>query len=422
MKVNYIEIENLKCFEYQEFVLSPCFTVFIGNNGRGKTALLDAIALGLQPFVSTFDSSLSNSKQIEEEYVRRVTKTLGQDVRAEPQYPLSINLTCSLNGGETSWKRTLGGRGSHSDELKNLSNLVNSLKEQKNSPLPLLAYYRTNRIWKGDEKNTVSVKNKRLRGYADCFNAGRSFNRLIDWLSEEFQSNPSSTTLVVVKQAVEQCLAEDWHTIDYVPGEDSKGIVATATDGRYLPVHLLSDGYRNMLATVADIAYRAVTLNPDLGNKAAEETEGIVLIDEMDLHLHPKWQRTMIEQLHKAFPKIQFIGTTHSLFVVQSLPLKLGEVVSLDDPDLTAEYYNRSIEEIADNLMDVNVPQKAERFVQMESTAERYYQLLKSADKDNENELKKLAKQLDQLEMRYSDDPAYTAFLRMQRLNEIGQL
>lgn len=82
---------------------------------------------------------------------------------------------------------------------------------------------------------------------------------------------------------------------------------------------MLSDGYRNMVAMVADIALRAATLNPQFGAEAARATSGLVLIDEIELHLHPKWQREVIPSLRRAFPKMQFIATTHSPQVVASV-------------------------------------------------------------------------------------------------------
>ena len=81
----------------------------------------------------------------------------------------------------------------------------------------------------------------------------------------------------------------------------------------------LSDGQRIMLSLVADIAYRAAWMNPHLEDRVLQETDGIVLIDELDLHLHPKWQRTVVDDLRRTFPKIQFIATSHSPFIIQSL-------------------------------------------------------------------------------------------------------
>ena len=79
---------------------------------------------------------------------------------------------------------------------------------------------------------------------------------------------------------------------------------------------------------VADIARRACLLNPHLGGAVLEETPGIVLIDELDLHLHPKWQRRIIGDLRRTFPKIQFIATTHSPQLIGQV--KPDEILLLD--------------------------------------------------------------------------------------------
>ena len=88
--------------------------------------------------------------------------------------------------------------------------------------------------------------------------------------------------------------------------------------GERLPFSFLSDGYRNMVALVADVAWRAAVLNPHLGKDAAARSEGVVLIDEIDLHLHPRWQRRVLGNLRRTFPGLQFVTTTHSPQVIAS--------------------------------------------------------------------------------------------------------
>ena len=90
------------------------------------------------------------------------------------------------------------------------------------------------------------------------------------------------------------------------------------------------------MAIASDIAYRMAVLNPHLLDKVTEETDGIVLIDEIDMHLHPSWQRKVIDSLHKTFPKVQFILTTHSPTVLTNVPkeniriLDNGEIYTPD--------------------------------------------------------------------------------------------
>lgn len=94
------------------------------------------------------------------------------------------------------------------------------------------------------------------------------------------------------------------------------------------PFFNLSDGQRCMLAMVGDIAQKAAKLNPQFGNQVLFETPGVVLIDELDLHLHPRWQRQVISDLRRTFPKIQFICTTHSPQLIGQV--KSEEIILLD--------------------------------------------------------------------------------------------
>ena len=81
----------------------------------------------------------------------------------------------------------------------------------------------------------------------------------------------------------------------------------------------LSDGYKNTLSMIADIAYRMAVLNPWLLDNVLAETPGVVLIDEIDLHLHPLWQQRIIGDLRSIFPKVQFIVSTHAPIVISSV-------------------------------------------------------------------------------------------------------
>lgn len=121
-----------------------------------------------------------------------------------------------------------------------------------------------------------------------------------------------------------------------------------------LPFRMLSDGYRNTLGMIADIAYRMAVLNPQLLENVVRETPGVVLIDEVDLHLHPKWQRQIIKDLSIAFPKVQFIVTTHSPNILTTI--KKENVIVIDDHRVIRNIpntYGRDINTILFELMEV---------------------------------------------------------------------
>ena len=94
-------------------------------------------------------------------------------------------------------------------------------------------------------------------------------------------------------------------------------MLLTNREGIDLQVDQLSGGYKAVLSVVADIAKRMSLANPDSLNPLEEEA--VILIDELDLHLHPRWQKTIVEDLKRTFPNCQFIISTHSPFIIQSL-------------------------------------------------------------------------------------------------------
>jgi predicted ATP-binding protein involved in virulence len=164
---------------------------------------------------------------------------------------------------------------------------------------------------------------------------------------------------------------------------------------------------------------RAVLLNPQLGEKVLEETPGIVLIDELDLHLHPKWQRRIIEDLRRTFPKIQFIATTHSPFLIQSL--RSGEELIMLDGQPTAELGNMSLEEIARGIMGVSRPEVSERYEEMKAIVRNYLETLELAAKSPEDKLEAFKNELAKPIAPYADNPAFQAFLEMKRAAKLGE-
>ena len=279
----------------------------------------------------------------------------------------------------------------------------------------MISYYGTGRLWIQRRETVVETlsPNSRFRGYENCLSNSYELKKLIRWFkTQEFASLQKQKTIGVlsaVKEAIKICM-DDWEDVRFDVHLDE--LVAISKNGRTLPFRMLSDGVRNMIGMVADIAYRSAVLNPHLEANAPNVTQGVVLIDEIDLHLHPNWQRRVVDDLKRTFPKIQFFATTHSPFIIQSL--HPNELIDLDHRD--GEYYNKSIEDIAEDVMGVDLPQQSERWKSMMQAAEEYYRVLEQADNASEEDVDRLKRRLDELSMPYSDDPAYHAFLKMERI------
>jgi len=180
--------------------------------------------------------------------------------------------------------------------------------------------------------------------------------------------------IVAINEAVRTALQPTgWTSINWERTEVSEDAVQRRdfisiehqSRGR-LPLQFLSDGIQNMVALVADLAYRCVVLNPHLGEAAARATGGVVLIDEIDMHLHPRWQQVVVDLLRQAFPKIQFVITTHSPQVLSTVDNESIRLIRLDGASATVtkpRYQTRGIEsaDILARLMDVDpVPQVEE--------------------------------------------------------------
>ncbi|HAT49524.1 MAG TPA: ATPase, partial [Alphaproteobacteria bacterium] len=159
-------------------------------------------------------------------------------------------------------------------------------------------------------------------------------------------------------------------------------------------------------------------LNPQFGRTVLEETSGVVLVDELDLHLHPRWQRGVIEDLRRVFPKIQFFCTTHSPFLIQSL--RSGEELIVLDGQPTAEVANKSIEEVALGIQGVNGIHVSQRYKEMENTAQRYLEMLEQGSAVPRDRLDAFKNNLAEELMPYADNPAFQAFLEMKRAAKLG--
>jgi predicted ATP-binding protein involved in virulence len=437
MQIDEIRLENFRCFAEKQFVFAPQFNVLIGDNGVGKTAVLDALAVGISTVLLRIDGQ--SARSIHPNDVRQITN-LGRDIPTnEFMFPVRIQCKGKIDNREIEWERSLLGsdRRTTQRDARELTAFAKHLQEQvrrqEDVPLPLIAYYDTGRLWfhaDGKSRLTVVIRHtqpvarsngsadtvkpgSRLDGYSKCLSPDNNQEFLHRWFRTQelsaLQRETVNPTLEGVRTAISRGM-ERWQRVYYDIQLDD--ICAEDHNRNRMPIRLLSAGQRNVLYMIFDLAYRAATLNPQFGADAARKTAGVVLIDEIDLHLHPKWQRRVVDDLRRVFPNIQFITTTHSPIVVQSL--RQGELIDLNDDD-PGDYVNRSPEDILENVMDVPLPQRGERSQQMIRVAEEYYNLLATADTAKNGRLDELRQRLDELLEPYADNEAYVALLRQKR-------
>ncbi len=417
LRIDELIVENFRCFEKQAFKFTPAFNILIGDNGAGKTAILDALAIALGAFLQEIGNVEAPILKLNDVRLRPIRK--GDTLTAEPQFPVSLTCSSSLPGQTIQWERRLSepnktARNQQIIELKELANLVRQqVSAGENTTLPVIAYYRTDRLWRLAAMNERAKIGSRFDGYKDCLAPGSHTADLIEWMIWQetitLQERTSDPLYPPVKAALVECV-EGW--VDIVFHARERKLQALFQDGRLLPFDLLSDGQRNMLGMIADIAYRCALLNPHLAEHSRKDTSGVVLIDEIDLHLHPKWQRSVIENLRHTFPQIQFIATTHSPFIIQSL--RPGELIDLTRT-AKGEYVNRSLEDIVETVMNIPVPQRSQRYQKMYEVAQEYYRLLGQGKMASAEQVEAIKQKLNELVEPFSDNVAYYAFLGMKR-------
>ena len=339
IKLHRLKLTNFRCFKALEVGFDGQFTVLVGRNGAGKTCVLDAIASAFGTFVGAFDYGAT--RHIAPSDARRQR---GQDTyECEAEYPVTIEADGRIKGTDCSWRRDLTGP-KRKTTIKDAAVITNYAKElqqsvrkmeEDNVTLPLIAYYGTGRLWKLHKNRSKRnwVTEGRTAGYEDCLSVASNYRQLVDWFSqasfELFLKNdhqPQSkknmsleNRLACIKSAVHIVL-EDQPWIDLKYSAAEKDITMRHQDsGAEIPLSRLSDGIRTMVTMVADIAFRCTKLNPHLSLAAAQKTQGIVLIDEVDMYLHPEWQQRVVPSLMKAFPLLQFIVTTHSPQVLSTI-------------------------------------------------------------------------------------------------------
>ncbi len=418
--VKELDLTNFRCFEKDALTFSEECTILVGNNASGKTTILEALVIGIGAFFAGID--LVPSPHIEPDQIRLLQYKHGETITYETQYPVQIRCQGTWGNQELEWVLARGQRfeqvtDQRAEKLVGLArHLQSQVQKGESVVLPLIAYYSTGRLWRAPRRspNDIDSPGSRFRGYEKCLDPASHIGGLVQWMKTQeliaLQEGKSDQIYEAVKKAIKNCV-ENLESVTFRVREDE--VYTRFNDGQEFPFRMLSEGVRNMLAMVADIAYRAAILNPQFGKDATAKTPGIVLIDEIDLHLHPRWQRRVVEDLRRTFPRMQFIATTHSPFIIQSL--RPGELIDLHTGP-TGEYANRSIEDITEDVMGIPIPQRSERYNQMFAAAQEYYRVLEQAEGANPEEINRLKQKLDELVEPFSDNVAYHAFLQMERL------
>ena len=441
MKIQQIEILNFKGFGKKTTVsFATNMTVVIGNNTAGKTTLLQAVQIGLGAFLQSMQS-LPGGSAFRRNFAKsdRFLKYNAEkrDYIPNEEYPridIAANITRTRKREDGTfefsthpihWYREMrNGNTTHTKACAGeLMQAVSEMEHQRataddNAVYPLLLSFGTNRI---DAQFRAAKKTKeRLQRVEKAYKAALhdkvDFASPIEWLKNydkqlrdgrEFEGN--RTAFFEALEKAIPALTE----VDFDNGEIEAIVTVRGRQPERHHYFYMSDGLKAMINIVSEIAYRCIQINGFLKADCIRKTPGVVLIDEVDLYLHPNWQRHILNDLQEAFPMIQFIVSTHSPFIVQSL--QANQLVSFDaDVNTSGSPSKDSLEDIAEERMGMGEQLRSRRFNEMIAKAQEYYALVKEG-KENGQKAGELKEQLDKIETEYSDDPAYVALLRAER-------
>jgi predicted ATP-binding protein involved in virulence len=434
MRIDCLQLENFKGFTRRELNFHPQFNLVVGENGTGKTSLLDALSIAAGSWFLGIPGT--DSRHIRPEEVRLQAFEAEASISWESQYPCVVEAHGIVLERSLVWRRALNGPGGRTtygaaSNIKTLAyNASRLVREGSPLLLPLLSYYGTGRLWNapreqarvsGPPGSLSKGEQSRFYGYKTSVDPRLSVDALTLWIARQSwltfqQGGQDSQTFQVVRKALLSCIpGASGLRFDAKLGE----VVVSFENGAQQPFMNLSDGQRCMLALVGDLAQKAATLNPHLGADVLQQTEGLVLIDELDLHLHPTWQRHVIEDLRVTFPRLQFICTTHSPFLIQSL--RSGEELLMLEGQPTATLGDLSIAAIVEGIQGVADSSVSARYAAMKDTAKVYLTLLDEAIQSHDESLAHYRERLSEAISPYADNPAYQAFLELKRAGRFGE-
>lgn len=439
-----ITIKNYRRFVDKTYKLDKQMNVLIGANASGKTSVLEAAAVLLGAYLAAYKKYVPSRfvRNISEEDVHRKNqRTEQRDILISPgisQYPCSIGAELIMDNKTYLYQRVLEKKGSRtkfdgSNPMQRQIVLWEKMIERGDGSdgsliLPIVLYLSSARLWNEDKKNKDSNENydipSRTDAYSRCLDDKRGIQlpfRYIAKLKEisiQEKAGIDFPAYTLIMDAITKSMEEELkpgQTIEYASRYN--GLALVENDGTWIPFDSLSDGYRGVIKIVTDIASRMCILNPYLKENILKLTPGIVVIDELDLSLHPSWQKRIVRILEELFPKVQFICASHSPFIIQSL--KEGQLISMDS-EIKDEYAGQSIEDIAEDIMGIENPQYSDEKQKMYELAQEYFVEINQAH--SRKDLKSVEMKLKVLSARFGDNPAYYAFLKQIYLEKMAEL
>jgi predicted ATP-binding protein involved in virulence len=424
MKIRTIKIKNFKGIAERTFELNDRFTVFIGENATGKTTVLDALAIALGSFFLGIERVSSRSIAADE------VRVISIDGQPRPQKPVSIEAHGDIDGITINpWKREISNKNTTYKGARSISDVASGKLKESRKPkderneaaivFPLIAYHGTGRLWAEHEKVDYQKQDEGVvRAYTNALSAKSSSREFLSWFKtqedsiKKFSEPMDVAHFKAFKDIISSLIpGRRWEEMEYDFKAD--GLMGTFRDNSGVSCKMaygqLSDGYRNLIGIAADIAYRCIQLNPQLLERAVIDTPGVVLIDELDLHLHPNWQKTIVADLKATFPNLQFVATTHSPFIVQSLGV--DELINLDKPSDNTAPSELPLNKVVTEIMGVTSIRSDDFEVRVKDAQAELSAIHAEKGELTLDDYRNISRVLDNVLINETNDPEYKAYL-----------
>lgn len=415
--------------------------VFVGMNGAGKSSILDAAAILLSWLANRIKHAGASGRPITESDIRNGESTA------------NIEITCGYQADNFGWNVAKTRKGySKKDLISNLSELTRVAKEIQSeirnadgkTNVPLFAYYPVNRAvldipLRIREKHSFDL----LSAYSDSLTSGANFRTFFEWFREREDLENENRKYLLEKltkdleNEISRHLAQPAESeYNQVPDPQLEAVrnalkrflpeftdltvrrsplrMEVQKDGKRFSVNQLSDGEKCLIAMIGDLARRMAIANPVRGNPL--DGEGIILIDEIDLHLHPKWQRMIVPSLLDVFPNCQFLISTHSPHVVTHVHPENLFLLQMTQDGLQeirpSESYGKTVERVLEDLMGLETTRPND----VSDALRRIYDQIDKGALDDAREI------IGELERRIGGDPELTkASVLIRRKELIGK-
>ena len=378
MKITSLSLFNLRSFEFAEFTFNPQFNLIAGINGAGKSTVLDVIRtcashilpammrVPAKPFSFSVydihdDAPLADATlhfTLDDEPCRFTLREWREPlVRDDPENRdrLRREILEADRLGDRPRKlirelaETLD---TPSPTVFNPSETHLKALYATEKSAPLVMYFSTAR----SRVNEIAPKAAAMKGTGGAYrNALRNSRlsivetadrlRVQRELSSEHE--PSRRAIALLDEAVSTFLPG---FSNLRPSEDGPSRLLIDHDGTTLSLRQLSDGERSVLVLILDIARRLAQANPTLDDPV-RDAEAVILIDEIDLHLHPQWQRKIVGDLTRTFPNCQFIATTHSPQVIGEVAHENIQMIDGDDVFVPPHSFGVDSSRVLEELM-----------------------------------------------------------------------